>query len=184
VRQRKSVCVRGHDSSDGEEAGTRLRISKQFRRGCSAKFAQPRSATPPARRMCRPVASVSACGLRRARCGIPLLRNPRTLRRSAAPRPRRAARGCARRGPCGPRRCLAAAGSSPSRGPPRSGSGAARASRRSPNTLSGPPCRDPSPGAAASALGRAQVPRGGGHPRGPPGSPGCYLRGRRHSTGA
>ncbi len=153
-------------------------------KGCSAKFAQPHSARPPARRMCRPVASVSSCGLRRARCGIPRLRNPRTLRRSAAPRPRRAASGCARRGPCGPRRCLAAAGSSPSRGPPRSGSrvallGPPEEARTSYRTrLVGIP---PSPDAVASGVARAQVPRGGGHPRGPLRSPRCCPGGRRGS---
>src|SRR5215217_3516006 len=38
VRQRGSVRVRGDDSADGEEVGSWLRISKQFRKGSSPKL--------------------------------------------------------------------------------------------------------------------------------------------------
>jgi hypothetical protein len=42
MRQRRSVYLGGHDTADGEEAGTSLRISKQFRKVNSPKSAQPR----------------------------------------------------------------------------------------------------------------------------------------------
>src|SRR5215210_2900952 len=38
LRKRRSVHLRGHDTADGEEAGTSLRISKQFRKVYSQKF--------------------------------------------------------------------------------------------------------------------------------------------------
>src|SRR5215210_1300318 len=39
LRKRRSVHLRGHDTADGEEAGTSLRISKQFQKVNSANFA-------------------------------------------------------------------------------------------------------------------------------------------------
>jgi hypothetical protein len=39
VRERGSFRIRGHDSSDGEASGPCLRISKQFQKGNSPKFA-------------------------------------------------------------------------------------------------------------------------------------------------
>jgi hypothetical protein len=39
VLKRAGVDLCGHDLADGEEVGTWLRISKQFRKGCSRNFA-------------------------------------------------------------------------------------------------------------------------------------------------
>src|SRR5215203_7485075 len=39
VLERGGFCLRGNDPSDGEEVGSCLRLSKQFRKGYSPKFA-------------------------------------------------------------------------------------------------------------------------------------------------